>query len=507
MFKNCCTALASLAFILLLTTPASAVDRYVQKTGSSDANACTLAAPCLTITEGLNKAQASEILYIRAGTYVEGGMGINDFGLTVRNFPGDTVIVRPYNIISQDSGSPIFNVNNANVTIEGLIIDGGDGGTTKWWAYLVQADNENNLTLRNNEIKWSHRSCILTSGTGHLYEGNNIHDCGIDIDLDHSIYYSGSNTIMKNNRVANGEAYNMQCYSTCSNVTLDGNTWTGSRLGMSFNNGSGNIFKNNIMYDDAVGFSDTGLRCLNDSGLKVWNNTFWNTNIQFRSDCSGSLEFRNNIRANGSEFSDETGTVVSSNNLTSDPGFVNPAGQNFHLSSGATAAINTGITIGSVTTDFEGTTRPQGAGYDIGADEFTSGVEPQRHLGFIIEPSNVVTGQNMTPGILIEVHFPDHTVDTGSTDAITITFVGCAGTMTCGGGCTQNAVAGSRTFNALSFNTAGTGCSLNAAATFATGGSDSEPSVGTFTISAPPVVESGDMVRIKGKGGGGFFLR
>jgi hypothetical protein len=58
-------------FIFLTVGSASAVDRHVQKTGSSDANLCTLASPCLTIGRGITVMQSGETLFIHAGTYTE----------------------------------------------------------------------------------------------------------------------------------------------------------------------------------------------------------------------------------------------------------------------------------------------------------------------------------------------------------------------------------------------------------------------------------------------------
>jgi hypothetical protein len=61
-----------------------------------------------------------------------------------------------------------------------------------------------------------------------------------------------------------------------------------------------------------------------------------------------------------------TGTV----NVFGDPAFVDPAGGDYHLNA-ASAAINKGVTAG-VTTDIDGHERPQGTGYDIGADEYVT---------------------------------------------------------------------------------------------------------------------------------------
>jgi hypothetical protein len=57
--------------------------------------------------------------------------------------------------------------------------------------------------------------------------------------------------------------------------------------------------------------------------------------------------------------------------LNKDPKFVNLASYNFHLQSGS-PAIDAAASVG-VTNDLDGASRPQGAGYDIGAYEYASG--------------------------------------------------------------------------------------------------------------------------------------
>jgi hypothetical protein len=55
--------------------------------------------------------------------------------------------------------------------------------------------------------------------------------------------------------------------------------------------------------------------------------------------------------------------------VSTDPLFVNPNGLDFHLNSGS-PAIDTGLSLPQVLNDFDGVSRPQGSGYDIGAFEF-----------------------------------------------------------------------------------------------------------------------------------------
>ena len=53
--------------------------------------------------------------------------------------------------------------------------------------------------------------------------------------------------------------------------------------------------------------------------------------------------------------------------------FVDAAAGDLHLSAAATAAIDRGTVLKEVVDDWDGMRRPQGAGYDIGADEYGAG--------------------------------------------------------------------------------------------------------------------------------------
>jgi len=55
--------------------------------------------------------------------------------------------------------------------------------------------------------------------------------------------------------------------------------------------------------------------------------------------------------------------------ISSDPLYVNYAGQDYHLQSGSPAK-DTGTATGAPTHDFNQVTRPQGTATDIGAYEF-----------------------------------------------------------------------------------------------------------------------------------------
>src|SRR6266850_4483547 len=87
---------------------------------------------------------------------------------------------------------------------------------------------------------------------------------------------------------------------------------------------------------------------------------------------------------NGSAYGniyDSTGATFSNNlcnnagggcTLGGNPGFPGAAGGDFHLTP-SSPAIDAGASLSEVPTDFEGTPRPQGSAYDIGADEYGAG--------------------------------------------------------------------------------------------------------------------------------------
>jgi hypothetical protein len=62
------------------------------------------------------------------------------------------------------------------------------------------------------------------------------------------------------------------------------------------------------------------------------------------------------------------GTVISSTNVYGDPAFADPSAWDYHIGADS-KAIDAGVDA-EIKTDIDGDSRPAGAGYDIGADEF-----------------------------------------------------------------------------------------------------------------------------------------
>jgi parallel beta-helix repeat protein len=150
--------------------------------------------------------------------------------------------------------------------------------------------------------------------------------------------------------------------------------------------GSNNQVFNNIVY----GNHDSGIRIqyAGARNIQVFNNTVYNNGDYGIYNVNGSSSvIKNNI-----VWSNKSGTIVSlsgdtlSNNLFTNPSFVNLSGNDFHLTAGS-PAIDAGTPITTLTTGFDGEVRPQGLGYDIGAYEYgTASAKPAAPKGLRVLP-------------------------------------------------------------------------------------------------------------------------
>ncbi|MBN1374245.1 hypothetical protein JW962_02845 [Candidatus Dojkabacteria bacterium] len=267
---------------------------------------------------------------------------------------------------------------------------------------------------------------IEFTGTGNTYRGNYIHDLRVDLQagtphMDAFQTYgqdpqwggAAKNTIIEGNYIFMG--------NTTTGVLerpVPGISVTGFMLeGQNDSNQCENLtIRNNIIMSH-VGIC-TGGGGKNLIGLKIYNNTFkgdlgfvsdtWPTAINLNdweadsnvNDCEAAIDVRdfqiyNNIMVDYHTHSSSThlhnigscGTY--GNNLfwnsdgstpkvygyilqPTDKMKINPlfiSTNNFHLQS-TSPAIDAGLTISSITNDYDGVTRPQFNGYDIGAFEY-----------------------------------------------------------------------------------------------------------------------------------------
>jgi len=378
------SAVASASFTNTLTgTTGTGKTYYVAKTGS-DSNSCSQAqsqsTPKLTISGAFGCLQPGDTLYVRAGTYTEefyypAIAGTSWFNpVTLSAFSGDTVTIRP---TGGSCGAPCriftFGPPHQYIVINAFILD-----CANCLYDVIKFDNgAHHIRFSNNEIKNGHENGILGGNNNELIN-NDIHDNGTT-DFDHGIYNSGPGNLIQGNKVHHNKGWGIHIYNsgytTISDNIVRGNYvysngTSGTRgPGILLGSGSNNIAYNNIVQGN-IGGIQIGFSAVNAT---VYNNTIYSN----RGDCinvgsASNTVAKNNIcYLNNSGITDAGVGTIQSNNLMSDPIFVNPAASDFHLQSGS-SAINTGINLFSVgvTTDFDGFARPQAGNYDIGVYEY-----------------------------------------------------------------------------------------------------------------------------------------
>lgn len=123
-------------------------------------------------------------------------------------------------------------------------------------------------------------------------------------------------------------------------------------------------------------------------GTKVFNNTVYsadnqgglNASIDYRfsaTTTASGVEIRNNLCSHAVAARNGASAATGNNATNAQAGwFVNPAAGNLRLVSAQAGVVDAGATIASVPTDIDGTSRPQGSGYDIGAFEWITPPPP-----------------------------------------------------------------------------------------------------------------------------------
>ena len=302
--------------------------------------------------------------------------------------------------------------------------------------------DSNNITIDGNEVVLAcddgEQECITVANTNtFVVKNNRVHHSGpgtlggegIDIKDGSSNGKVYKNVVHDINRLGiyvdawDKHTYNIEVYKNIVyNCSGDGFCVVSEKGGLLENVS----FYNNIAYNNEEnGFSfghygeNAPSRPLRN--IKVVNNVFynngkgtWGGGISVESEDAEDIVIRNNIVSQNLIF--QIQVEVSIPNLTIDhnlidgyrgyeyetngtdyvagggPLFVNAPAADFHLQAHS-PAIDNGSLVDAPNDDFDGTPRPQGAGYDIGAFEFASNLRPIPE--FSISPSPAFVNQTV----------------------------------------------------------------------------------------------------------------
>jgi hypothetical protein len=311
----------------------------------------------------------------------------------------------------------VENILIQNVTANGIHLWKGAGGT-----------NGNN-TIQNVEITNVGQGIVVES-QNNLITNNNVHDLkmvvndatanndygAVGIALFESNNEISYNTILNCKAVSTDYGFDggaIEVFGNNSNVNNNnihhnyakdnlGFMEFGSNTGFPGSTANNNVIAYNVLVnnDRLFYFNNSGTFAISVDNLQFFNNTIveknatpvYSTLIAFSDTniTSTFMDFKNNIfySVGHTTFSQEwgfghtynlyhspgntvgmgTGYSAGAGELTSDPLFVNVATDDYHLQA-ESPAVNAGTSV-SLSTDYEGSSVPFGAGVDIGAFEY-----------------------------------------------------------------------------------------------------------------------------------------
>ena len=391
--------ICTLAIAPLLAVGAYAATYYVATTGN-DSNPGTEKQPWRTMAYAANTMVAGDTTYVKSGAYHEGLIrfrksGTSSAPIRLANAPGESPVIHcidPPGIHRIELRAPQTSGSVGWIIVEGFEI------RNCWEAAKIY--NAHDVTFRQNWMHDNHNQGFLGNGTRVLLDRNIINHNGPFATNPggtraHGIYGNGTAWTITNNLIYDNLGYNIQLngsptsfydpakhaspeFAVSANWIIANNTFAYSKnraaivlWGSTCNH---TRIENNIFHENAVarptgaaqGVDFASTTC---TGIRIRNNLSYATG-------TGGQRFIASGATEGVHYT-QSGNIVNSG----DPQFVNapadlPTSPKFALTEGS-PAIDNGLTLTTIKIDFNGTTRPQGRAYDIGAYEYKAGSDDQ----------------------------------------------------------------------------------------------------------------------------------
>jgi hypothetical protein len=401
-------------------------------TNGSDGNAGTQSSPFATIQQAVNAAQPGDTVSVADGTYGPNGNYTCGIICSQDNYAAQATITRsgtltaPITIMAQNKWGAILDgglqygyKGDGVLCADGVTAcpcqcsDGAFyfGGTVSyitimnfaitrqfWSGATVNGDQNTNIQFIGNHFYGIGNRYYQVTGqslgivgvfagvksSSLTFNGNEFNNIGRlptpgqivsdDYTHDHGIYlFNGPHSITNNIFYSNTAGWGIQISPGANNTVVANNTFQGR-----------NPQKDGLLMLWATAESP-------DTNVTIQNNIFYGGGryaiATFQAYEAGTIVDHNTVY--GAAFgvldmSTVTGTLSLTNNLiNTDPLFVNPAAHDFHLL-GCSPVIDAG-TAEAFASDFDGSPRPLGAGFDIGAYEYNGlGTAPAAAPGSLI---------------------------------------------------------------------------------------------------------------------------
>jgi hypothetical protein len=427
----------ALAIFFFSSSIALAATYYINVVNGNDNNSGTSSQPWKTIAKGANNAIAGDTVIVCPGVYSErlvpANSGSSGAMITFKAETARTAILDGTGIANSCVSLPesrayirvegfelrnfgwecVYSRGNNNQIVNNYIHNNGDQGINASGTNILIENNEiayngtdsiligaDNLTIRGNNIHHNGKDGIFGGGSNWLVENNVFHDqFGGGAHEDAIQIEELTNSIIRNNIFHDfTQLLYLANYSqsTYENISIYGNIFYtdtyntqggGEAPGIFIVAGNdASILRNIDIHSNTFGWLGyPAIRIYkNDlaqgSNIKIYDNIFYESGIDVGDNFADQVTSNYNLFYNASSLGNE-----GPNSIFADPQFVNyqkHSAFDFHLKS-TSPAINIGsqnlstiFVLPSPFLDIDGTQRPQGIRYDLGAYEYVSSPPP-----------------------------------------------------------------------------------------------------------------------------------
>ncbi len=253
-----------------------------------DGNPGSAERPFCTIRKAIGRAVAGDVVYLKAGRYVEDVLitrsGDEKKPIILSCAPGElgkVIVTPPKEYVEKNPGGAVITVKGAQyVWINGLVIEGPKGRPE---APKKDTYGANGVTWRDkagkgcratNNVVYRNVHCGLKEmhhgGTDILIESNIIFDNGTETH-DHGIYMPADDVTINGNIIFDSAGYGIHAYEKPKRLTITRNICFGNKAGGIIIGGSDCKVLNNVCVDNLRGIFYFRKGCANNV---VENNIF-----------------------------------------------------------------------------------------------------------------------------------------------------------------------------------------------------------------------------------------
>jgi Right handed beta helix region len=345
------------------TLPPSSGTTFYVSTAGSDSNPGSAVAPWRTVQKALNTLKPGEQALVRAGTFTEDlfmrRSGSAEAPITLAAYPGERVVLRPAATTGDTYAIQLYSA--AYVRVHGFVIEGSRGTSA---ANVYVSGSSHHIEISGNEIRYGQDQGIFSERTtSHLYLlGNRVHDNGWNHvpgqHQSHGFYIEGAHDLIANNVIYDHPyGFGIVIYPGNHDTVVVNNTIAASGHSSIVVGGSRGVYnitiRNNILHGGNWGV-EMDSTCPTGAVVVERNVIFAYSRVPIDRRC---------------------GSVVDGGNVLANPGFTDHANRDLRLDA-SSPALDVALPDWSPGDDFDGRSRPLGAGPDVGAFEFPLNARP-----------------------------------------------------------------------------------------------------------------------------------